>query len=151
MHKFLFSFLLMSFTVLSYAQSDHENWFTDFETANQFATEHDGYILMVFAGSDWCKPCIQLKKDILTSDDFNEFAKDKMAILYLDFPARKKNRLSESQTAHNESLAEQYNRNGAFPKIVLLDSSKEIVAQPEFKGQSAESFIAELKEKLPIQ
>lgn len=134
-------------TVSVFAQTEEAapaNWFTDLAKAQEFAAEHDQKILMVFAGSDWCKPCIQFKKDILSSLDFTEFAAEKLAVLYLDFPSRRKNRLSKEQTAHNEALAGKYNKQGIFPKIVLTDDEGNILVQPEFKSQTPEKFIAEI-------
>ncbi len=126
------------------AQTTPDNWFTDLAAAKTFAETHNGSILMVFAGSDWCRPCIQLKKDLLTSTVFQAFAKNKIAVLYLDFPARKKNRLSKEQTTHNEALAEKYNRHGAFPKMILMDADESILIEPAFSKQSPDEFVSTL-------
>lgn len=145
MHRIIIFLALVILGFQLNAQSTLNNWFVDLEEAQSYAKDHSGQILMVFSGSDWCKPCIQFKKDILTADAFKQYADANLTILYLDFPARKKNKLSKAQTKHNEALAEKYNRQGAFPKIVLLDSEDVILAQPEFRGQSPDDFIAELK------
>ena len=144
MKKLLFAILILSGSVHLQAQKETLAWFTDLAEAQNFAAENQTKILMVFAGSDWCKPCIQFKQDILSSEDFVKYADGKIAVLYLDFPARKKNRLSTEQTAHNEALAERFNRSGVFPKILLLDKDKNILAEPEFKNQSPSDFIQEL-------
>ena len=44
------------------------NWGLDFEAAKVEAARKDQTVLIVFSGSDWCKPCIQLKKSVLSSD-----------------------------------------------------------------------------------
>ena len=116
-------------------------WTTSLDSAKVAAAGNDAAILLVFAGSDWCRPCIQLKENILTQPAFAAATADELVILYADFPARKKNRLSESQTRHNEALAERYNQLGAFPKLVLLNSDEELLAEPEYKGQSVEAFV----------
>ncbi|PSR11669.1 MAG: hypothetical protein DA408_14590 [Bacteroidetes bacterium] len=126
------------------AQHEATNWFSDLAAAQAYAAEHDSTILMVFAGSDWCRPCIQFKQDILKSEPFEAYANDKLAVLYLDFPARKKNQLPAAQVRHNEALAEQYNKTGAFPKILLIDVAGNILAEPAFSGQTPEVFIGEL-------
>lgn len=136
--------LSLFLAVSGFAQNDTSNWFIDLAEAKEFAKSHDNQILMVFAGSDWCRPCIQFKKDILNSAAFAEFAKEKMAVLYLDFPSKKKNRLSDEQTAHNETLASKYNSQGSFPKIVLTNEEGSVLAEPEFKEQTPEEFISEL-------
>ena len=145
MHRII---IILTFLIgaLFTAQCQSENWFTDLEEATTFAKTNNTDVLMVFAGSDWCKPCIQFKKDILNDAAFIDYAKANFVILYLDFPARKKNRLSKEQTKHNEALAEKYNTQGSFPKIVLIDTDGTTLSQPDFKGQSPENFISELKE-----
>ena len=116
-------------------------WTTSLDSAKVAAVENDAAILLVFAGSDWCRPCIQLKENILSQPAFAAATADELVILYADFPARKKNQLSDAQTKQNEALAERYNKLGAFPKLVLLNSDEELLAEPEYKGQSVEAFV----------
>ncbi len=121
-----------------------EYWFVDKEKALKFAKENDSNILMVFAGSDWCRPCKKLKKDVLDTTPFQDYAKDNLAILYLDFPAKKKNRLSKSQTQHNEQLAESFNKSGVFPKMILLDQHFKKIKEVNYTGQGVSSLISAL-------
>jgi thioredoxin-related protein len=125
-----------------YSQVDHAITFSDLSEAKHYAEEHHIPILMVFAGSDWCKPCIQFKKSILLSDSFLAYSKENLAILYLDFPLKKANKLSPDQTAKNEKLAEQYNPSGAFPEILMVDAKENILGRLTFKQQTPEEFIA---------
>jgi len=141
-YQILFSLLLL-LSISTSAQTDELKWFTNLEEAQTFSKENNTQILMVFSGSDWCKPCIQFKKDILESEKFISEMKDKVVILYLDFPARRKNKLSKEQTTHNEALAEKYNQSGLFPNIFLLDLENKIVANPKFAGHSPTTFIQE--------
>lgn len=102
-------------------------WLTNIEEATQTAADQQKPILMVFSGSDWCKPCILLKKNILESEEFQNYAAEHLILLELDFPASKKNRLSKEQTAHNEQLADQFNPKGQFPYMVLLNDQKTVL------------------------
>ena len=120
-------------------------WQTNFDEAKQLAKEQDKKILMVFAGSDWCAPCIKLKKKTLITDEFQEFENENLVVLYLDFPQRKKNRLSKELTKHNEALAEQYNKSGVFPNILLMDSLGQVIKTLKYESQSVEEFIIELE------
>jgi len=143
--------ICFSFLILQGVQAQEVKTFSDIAQAKNYATENDQHILMVFAGSDWCKPCIQFKKDVLQSNDFVDRLGDKLNILYLDFPAKRKNKLSKEQTAHNETLAERFNKSGAFPKIVLIDKEEKVLASPSFKGQTALDFVHELESSLTAQ
>lgn len=139
----LFSFLLLT---SSTSPSEEEGfWFETKEECMSYAQEKGKNILMVFSGSDWCKPCMQFKKEVLLSEEFTSYASEELAILYLDFPMKKKNRLSEAQTAHNEALAEEFNKNGAFPKIILLDAQLNEIKEIKYTRQNTSAFIESLE------
>lgn len=126
-------------------QVNPSNWFTDKEDALQYTSENHNQILMVFAGSDWCRPCIKFKKDILESEEFANYSKGNIAVLYLDFPSKKKNKLSNEMTKKNEALAEQFNTSGTFPKIILMDEKMNKIKEVPYEGQSPDVFINALK------
>lgn len=114
------------------------------EAMNQAKSE-DRNILMVFSGSDWCKPCIQLKKEVLNTSDFTQFASKNLVILTLDFPYSKKNQLAKEQRQYNDEMAEKYNPEGAFPKIILLNANGEIITELSYtKGLRASQFIEKI-------
>ncbi len=112
----------------------------------QISNSENKAIMLVFSGSDWCKPCIQLKKEILDSASFTDLT-EQFVFMYLDFPYKKANRLSPEETKHNESLAEFFNPDGQFPKVVLIDGFKNKIADLNYeKGMSCESFISNLEQ-----
>jgi thioredoxin-related protein len=135
----------ISLSHLGFSQSDSNQWSSNLEEASLDAQEKDKDILMVFAGSDWCKPCMKFKKDILEDAEFESFASENLTILYLDFPARKKNKLPKEQTQYNENLAEKYNTSGSFPKVILFNSIIEKQREIEYTGQDAASFISQIR------
>lgn len=102
-------------------------WTTDFSKAKTEATEKSKYILLNFSGSDWCGPCMKLKKEVLDSEEFLKFAEDKLVLVRADFPRNKKNKLSPEQTKQNEALAEKYNNEGKFPLTVLINADGKVV------------------------
>ena len=90
-------------------------WLTSFDEAKQLSKEKNIPILLNFSGSDWCGPCIRMKKEIIESATFMDFAANRLILLNADFPRRKKNQLSDFQLKQNEALAEKYNPLGKFP------------------------------------
>ena len=111
------------------------------------AQQEEKTILMLFSGSDWCKPCIQLRKNILETPTFTQYANDNLIILELDFPYSKKNKLSKEQTEHNESLAETYNAEGSFPKMILLDKNQNTLGPvPYRKKHNTHDLIDEINQ-----
>jgi len=134
----------MAFTIYANAQDNTSNLFTNKEKAILHAQENETPIMMVFAGSDWCRPCIQFKKEILMNSEFKTYANANLTVLYLDFPSKKKNQLSKHETIQNESLAEEFNKSGSFPKIILTDKNLQNPKEISFKNQSVQAFISEL-------
>ncbi|MEZ4903709.1 MAG: thioredoxin family protein [Spirosomataceae bacterium] len=117
--------LLLSFFVSSFFLSVSV-WNNDFEKAKIEASQNHKYILLNFCGSDWCGPCIKLKKDIFESADFEQYASDNLVLVRADFPRLKKNQLDAKQTAHNEALAEKYNPRANFLSV-LIDANGKMI------------------------
>ena len=121
-------------------------WRLNIEEAKQAAADKGAPILMVFSGSDWCRPCIQMRQEVWNNPVFQEYARESLVLLELDFPARKKNKLSPEQTAHNEALAEEYNPKGEFPTAVLIGpEGKEIAHFGYHPDLSAQDYVEYLK------
>lgn len=142
--KYIIIMAICLSSIAAAAQSDNANWFTNQEEAVNHASEHKQNIMMVFAGSDWCRPCIKLKKDILLDDTFSAYAQDHLTILYLDFPAKKKNRLSKELTKQNEVLADKYNQSGSFPLVMLMDHKLNKIKEIPYNNQSVKDFLSAL-------
>lgn len=123
------------------------NWQLNFDQAKTEASQAHKLILLNFSGSDWCGPCIKLKKTIFESDEFSQFAADNLILVRADFPRLSKNQLDAKQTAHNEALAEKYNRQGKFPFTVLLSSDGTVLKEWEGYPQSLtiSSFIESIQ------
>ncbi|MBT1690704.1 thioredoxin family protein [Dawidia soli] len=107
------------------------------------ATEHHRPVLLVFAGSDWCAPCIHFEKKILAEHSFQEFADANLVLLKADFPQRA--RQSDSLRRQNEALAEKYNPSGVFPYILLLRDDGNVVKVLNYHNESPAQFIDEIK------
>jgi thioredoxin-related protein len=121
-------------------------WETDFEKAKQSAKTEHKLILLNFSGSDWCGPCIRMRKQIFESPAFTQYAGDHLILVNADFPQMKKNELTKAQQAKNDKLADIYNKDGIFPQTVLLTSDGKVLK--EWKGLprlSADEFTGQLK------
>jgi thioredoxin-related protein len=121
-------------------------WFTDFNKAQQEAVQSKKMILLNFSGSDWCGPCIRMKKEIFGADVFNNYAADHLVLVSADFPRLKRNELSKEQTKQNETLADKYNKEGKFPLTVLLDANGKMLKEWDgLPDESPEMFVEEIK------
>jgi thioredoxin-related protein len=120
-----------------------ESWLTDLSKAQTQARADHKMVLMDFNGSDWCAPCKALRKNVLSSPEFMEYAKKNLVLVDVDFPKHKA--LPAGQQQANDALAQKYGVDG-FPTIVVLNSDgKEIKKSAGYDGQNAKEFIAELQ------
>src|SRR5258708_460584 len=110
--------LFISFSFLLTIQ-----WLGDFKAATSEAVKEDKLIMINFSGSDWCGPCIRLRKEILESSAFENYATGHLVLVRADFPRQKKNQLDAAQVKRNEALADKYNPDGKFPFTLLVDKN----------------------------
>lgn len=134
--------ILLTFFLLETPQ-----WGNDFDKAKAEAVQSHKYIVINFSGSDWCGPCIKLKRDILDTPEFLVFADKNLALVRADFPRLKKNQLDKTQTAQNEALAEKYNQEGKFPLTVLVGADGKVLKEWDGypAGITTDAFIQEIQ------
>ena len=122
-------------------------WQGDLKNAEDLAAKENKLILVNFSGSDWCIPCIRLRKEILESSVFEDYAKDHLELVRADFPRQKKNQPDAAQIKRNEALADKYNPDGAFPLTLLIDKDGKVLKKWDgFPNESADKFVAEISQ-----
>lgn len=120
-------------------------WSGNFTEAQQQAKTNHQSILINFSGSDWCGPCIRLRKEIFESEIFETYAKAHLVLVRADFPRQKKNQLSVAQVKLNEALAEKYNPDGKFPYTLLVgENGKVLKSWDGFPNESPEKFVQQI-------
>jgi thioredoxin-related protein len=135
--KLLFVFFMMF--------SPGVNWLGNFDIAKTTAQKEHRLILINFSGSDWCGPCIRLRKEILESDTFEQYASTHLILVRADFPRQKKNQLSKEQVKLNDALADKYNADGKFPFTLLVDENGKVLQTWDgFPGVSPAQFVADI-------
>lgn len=114
-----------------------------FNEALKKATAEDKPVMLVFAGSDWCAPCIKLEKEIFQSALFE--AEKKNWVLYkADF--LKKSKLPAEVKKENGQLAGQYNQEGYFPLVVVLNSTGKVLGKLSYSKDTPAAYIKKLRE-----
>jgi thioredoxin-related protein len=124
MIKYLFCLFL---TGLSFPPK----WHLNIQEAKAIAQKEHRHILLNFSGSDWCGPCILLRKEVFDDPAFSAFADTTLVLVNADFPRMKKNQLPKDQQAQNDQLADKYNSLGKFPLTVLLDADGKVLKEWE--------------------
>jgi thioredoxin-related protein len=115
----------MSFLLYFFAAATLQSgqWQTDPATAKQITVKDHKAIILLFQGSDWCAPCMNLDKEIWQASAFNDLAQYTFVMLRADFLRKRAKVISKERDAANAQLAETYNKKGIFPFAVVLDST----------------------------
>jgi len=141
--------VLLSFLL---AMTGAAEWINNFDLAKKQAVLDNKLILLNFSGSDWCAPCIKMKKEVFENEAFLSIAAERLVLVRADFPRTKKNQLSKEQLKQNEALAEKYNPSGKFPYTVLLDAKGTVIKEWDgYAFATQEKFISQLKNQLSIK
>lgn len=94
--------------------STPEGWSTDLEKAFAQAKAEKKSVLVEFTGSDWCPPCIAMRKNVFSTKEFVAAASKKYILVELDFPKGDK-----EVKEKNAPYAEKYKIEG-FPTVILF-------------------------------
>lgn len=124
-------------------------WNSQLSVAMEQAKATQKPVMVVFSGSDWCKPCIMLKQEVLDKPEFEQFAKDNLVLARFDFPRSKKNKPSAEQLKNNEQAAAQLNKEGSFPLVVLLSPEGKVLAKTGYRPGGATAYTSYLQSVLP--
>jgi protein disulfide-isomerase len=129
-------FLVLPSLLAACAAAVAADWQTDYAKALQIAKTQNRRVLLDFTGSDWCGPCISLRKQVFSSPAFRAYADKNLVIVEVDYPRQKKQ--SAQLKNQNDKLGKQYGIDDkGFPTIVLLDPAGKVVR--EFSGYNGET------------
>lgn len=131
----LFSFLIIFFLIFSVNAQD---------TPNQ---PKESLKIILFSGSDWCRPCMKMKEELIKKEDFSQLL-GKVELFIADFPQDEK-KITKEQRKINEQLADQYNAEGMFPKMVIVDQQGKLIAEKSgYRSQIREEYMTFIQSNL---
>jgi thiol:disulfide interchange protein len=123
--------------------STPEGWSTDLDQAFAKAKAEKKSVLVEFTGSDWCPPCIAMRKNVFTKKEFVDAASKKFILVELDFPNGDK-----AVKEKNAPMAKKYKIEG-FPTVILFNSEgKEFTRFFASEFPKTEDFLKHLDEAL---
>ncbi|MFN3694249.1 MAG: thioredoxin family protein, partial [Ignavibacterium sp.] len=121
---------------------DTLDWETNLETALQKAQKENKTVLVNFTGSDWCIWCQRLNNEVFTQKEFEEFAKENLILVKIDFP--KNIEQSMETKMYNNQLAQRFGVEG-FPTIFLLNKNGDIILQTGYQPGGPINYVNHLK------
>ncbi len=117
------------------------SWTTDYEAARSFAKKTGKKTFLLFTGSDWCRPCINLEGEVFHSEEFKKLTKD-LVLIKLDFPRRKPQ--DPELRKRNQRLMRKYRASG-FPTVIILSpDGKELYRKVGYRKGEKDSFLNEI-------
>ena len=145
-HRTLLVGLLVT-SIASGACAAAAEWETNYAKALAKAKAENRRVLLDFTGSDWCPPCMALRKQVFSNPAFSAYAQKKLILVEVDYPKRKMQ--STQLKSQNDKLGRQYGINDkVFPTIVLLDSAGKTVREfSGYDGETAADLIAWIEGK----
>ncbi len=120
-----------------------EGWSTDVKAAIAQAKKEKKAVLVEFTGSDWCPPCIMMRKNVFSKKEFVDAASKNYVLVEVDVPKGDK-----ELAAKNTIVAEEYKIEG-FPTVILLNGDgKEFSRFFAAEHPKLEEFLAAIDKKL---
>jgi len=133
--------LLACWTVCQVRAAD-DLWLTDLAKAQAKAKTENKLVLMDFNGSDWCPPCKALRKNVLSTREFVDYAKKNLVLVDVDFPHQTEQ--PKALADANKALGEKYAVEGLPTVVVLSSEGKELKRKVGYSGETTKDFIADL-------
>jgi thioredoxin-related protein len=138
--------LLVSLTAVSLSMGAESLWMHDFEAAKAKAVKEGKPIFINFTGTDWCGWCIKLEKEVFTKKAFQDYAKENLVLVEVDFPKKKKQ--TAELKAQNKRLDKEYGVEG-YPTLYLLDATgKKLTEDIGYREGGPEAYVEHLKSLL---
>ena len=89
-------------------------WITDLDKAFEKAKTEKKSVLVEFTGSDWCPPCIVMRKNVFATKEFVNEASKNFILVELDFP-----KADPAMQEKNGPLADEIQRSKDFQRHPL--------------------------------
>jgi thioredoxin-related protein len=140
--RFLPCLLVLLGLITATARADE--WETNYDKALATAKAENKRVLLDFTGSDWCGPCISLKKKVFTQPEFADYAAKNFVLVEVDYPNKKV--LPDAVKQQNERLKKQYGiEDKGYPTIVVLGSDGKVLGEfSGYRGEGPAEFIAKV-------
>jgi len=115
----------------------------DYETAKAEAIKEKKDILIVLTGSEWCKPCVKMKKNVFENQEFVDYANEHFVIFEVNLPRHWD---MNSKVYQDYSFFKEKYQTNALPSLVLLGSREKLKAVISEKLTLFDKTMEKLKE-----
>lgn len=138
------TFILHVLFVLSFSTTQAQlKKSPDYETAKTEAKKKNKDILIVLTGSEWCKPCVKMKKNVFENQEFISYANEHFVIFEVNLGRHWD---MDSKLYKDYAFFKEKYQSNALPTLIVLDSNEVRKAVISEKLTSFESTMDKLKQ-----
>lgn len=134
--------IILSLFILTntcFAQNKYDDW----EIAKKESESSKKNILIILTGSEWCKACVKMEKNVINSNEFIEYANENLVILEVNLPRHWN---YDSKVVKNfERFKNKYKTN-SLPSIILVDKDGKEITKMTSGLNSLKKVMNRLKE-----
>lgn len=122
-----------------------DGWYQSYQQAMAKAKETGKPVMVDFTGSDWCGWCIKLHDEVFSKEEFQQWAKDNVVLLELDYPQSVPQPASLKE--QNQELAQKFEIRG-YPTVLFLDAEENVLGRYGYDEGGPENWIAKAEAKI---
>jgi thioredoxin-related protein len=126
-------------TTMAFAKS---GWSEDYQQSVAKGKAENKLVLLDFTGSDWCVWCKKLDKEVFSTPEFQDYAKNHLVLMEVDFPQAKPQ--PANIKAQNDKLQSKFKIEG-YPTVIVLNPEGKPVGQLGYMEGGPKAFIAALE------
>lgn len=131
----------------AFAAVNKAEWLQDIEKAKTQAAQEKKDLMLVFSGSDWCPPCIQFDREVISQPAFQQQMMQQYVPVNLDFPRNPPAIAKVQDSARNTKIQQLYEID-SYPSIVLADAKGRpySVDSSGYRPGGVPSYLAQLQQ-----
>lgn len=139
--KMLLAILVLSWFVPLVHGKD--NWLADADKAVAKARQEKKDLLLLYTGSDWCRPCQKLEEEVFSGEGFYDEVAQNFVLVKFDFP--KEREQSERIKKQNARWSERFGVS-SYPTVILLDDQLLPYGIAGYEPGGVENYLGKLAE-----
>lgn len=132
--------LFLALSPLAGATGD--TWLSDVSEARKQAAESGKWVLVLFTGSNWSGPCIEMEREVFRRDNFVKGVSKKLVLSRIDIP-QDESTLPDDQLLQANSLQEAYRVDG-YPTVILTDAEGRPFAKTGYLDGDAMKYLSHI-------
>ncbi len=137
---------LLTFFLIAVASAHGQDWNTDLEIAFDKALQQNRKVLLFFTVPDFCERCELLEKNVLSTQEFLNYAADNYILVRIEFTLSPGFSVSAEANAANLLIVEKYNKDGFFPLVVLLNKHQRVLGKlGVYQNETPEKYLQLLR------